>query len=36
MPSYCVNNEIIWKNWNKIAKDDKGEDVPHLEFTEIN
>ena len=29
------NNEITWKHKNKITKDKNGENVPHLEMTEV-
>ena len=29
------DNEITWNYWNKITKDKNGENVPHLEITEV-
>ena len=29
------NNEITWKYLKKVTKDEIGENVPHLEITEV-
>ena len=29
------NNEITWKHQSKITKDENGENLPHLEITEV-